>query len=142
MDTWGEGDAKVSVGDVVKVRHQFDHRGGGWREGTVVNVGRKLLHVQEGRPGDKPVTYVLEDQQLNGNWSGQYQTLAQRAAEDQRDKAVELLKTFGVTSTGTTRSWSSWSTEELLDLCVAVVEIKVPASKSVDISQCSAKVDP
>jgi len=120
-DTWGDGAAKVAVGDTVKVWHQFDRRGIGPRDGTVVKIGRKLLHVSD---QGQVQTYALDDQRLTGPWSGRYETLDQYAESSRRSGAIRELNGFGVASVGTTQLWSGWGTDQLVSLVESVRSIK------------------
>lgn len=114
--TWGEGDARVSVGDTVVVFSQHDRRGSPQRTGVVTKIGRKLLHVRH--DGWASGTYYLADQSATGQWSGSYRTLAQQAVADRRAAADAGLAELGI---GPSKDrwrggWSDWATEHLEQL--------------------------
>lgn len=86
-----QSDYEVNVGDIVKFI-TGDHRRG-WRDGTVVKVGPKLVHVNNGGRIDK---YHRDGQQRQDGYPGRFQTIAQYDYTVAWTAAINRLREHGI----------------------------------------------
>lgn len=101
--------AKVAVGDTVFVMTGF--RRDGFREVTVVKIGRTLVHLSNGD------AYRRDTQVRRDAYGYRFYTKAQMEDKQRRDEALKRLRFMGLDSRSGAQELQ-WSTDQL----VAVVQ--------------------
>lgn len=106
---------EVKVGDIVKYT-SGDRR---WRDGTVVKVGPKLVHVNTGGRIDK---YERDGQQRQDGYPGSFQTLEQLQYAQDWTAAINKLREHGILI----QVLGRWPLSKLEKLVAAVLAIQAP----------------
>lgn len=108
---------EVKVGDIVKFVGG-DHRRG-WRDGTVVKVGPKLVHINTGGRIDK---YHRDGQQRQDGYPGHFQTIAQYDYAVAWTVAINQLREYGIEI----RTLTRWPLSKLQHLVTQVELLQAP----------------
>ena len=93
----------ITVGDKIQVTDGTRR----WREGTIVKIGHKLVHVNEG--GFGIVQYWRDGQGRRDGYPGHFRTLEQAEQVDGLAKLLVELRGLGLNVT----PGSDWSVTEL-----------------------------
>lgn len=108
-----EHDYTITVGDKVQVTDGTRR----WREGTIVKIGHKLVHVNEG--GFGIVTYWRDGQGRRDGYPGSFRTPDQAFGAETRIAARVVLRRHGLELT----PGALWTADELQSLLTALETI-------------------
>lgn len=105
----------VAVGDAVQLNSGYRRT----TEGTVVKIGRTLVHIDNGY--GRVDTYRLDGRRRDG-YPGGFRTLARVADDERRAAMIERLRGHGVEIR--LGYAVDWSTAQLVALALSIEQVK------------------